>query len=223
MRVVDVMLAMPGILLAIGIVAWLGRGLPQIMFAVAIVNVADLRPHPARQPAVPARIGLHHGGARAGRIGVADPAPAPPPEFAVAADRRGDARPGHGDHRRRRTWLLGLGPPDPRTPEWGTMLTDSTKFLRQAPWLLFSRRGDRDQCRRLQPAGDGLRELLDPRMTPMTAGGHAPLGRGPRRPVPHPRRHHPRRQRRLLPARGGRDGSGWWANPAVARASPTWR
>ena len=39
MRIVDVMLAIPGILLAIGIVAWLDRGLPQIMFAVAIVNV----------------------------------------------------------------------------------------------------------------------------------------------------------------------------------------
>ena len=31
--------------------------------------------------------------------------------------------------------FLGLGPPDPRTPEWGTMLTDATEFLRQAPWL----------------------------------------------------------------------------------------
>ena len=39
MRVVDVMLSIPGILLAIGIVAWLGRGLPQIVFAVAVVNV----------------------------------------------------------------------------------------------------------------------------------------------------------------------------------------
>ena len=39
MRVVDVMLSIPGILLAIGIVAWLDRGLPQIIFAVAMVNV----------------------------------------------------------------------------------------------------------------------------------------------------------------------------------------
>jgi len=29
--------------------------------------------------------------------------------------------------------FLGLGPHDPRTPEWGTMLTDAPKFLRQAP------------------------------------------------------------------------------------------
>ena len=34
MRVVDVLLAVPGILLAIGIVAWLGHGELQIMLAV---------------------------------------------------------------------------------------------------------------------------------------------------------------------------------------------
>ncbi len=38
MRVIDVLLSIPGILLAIGIVAWLGQGLPQIMFAVAMTN-----------------------------------------------------------------------------------------------------------------------------------------------------------------------------------------
>ena len=38
MRIVDVLLAMPGILLAIGIVAWLGQGLLQIMIAVAVAN-----------------------------------------------------------------------------------------------------------------------------------------------------------------------------------------
>jgi hypothetical protein len=32
--------------------------------------------------------------------------------------------------------FLGLGPPDSRTPEWETMLTDATKYLRQAPWLI---------------------------------------------------------------------------------------
>ncbi len=36
MRITDVLLAVPGILLAIGIVAWLGQGLLQIMAAVGI-------------------------------------------------------------------------------------------------------------------------------------------------------------------------------------------
>src|SRR5437764_6399348 len=38
MRTVDVVLAIPGILLAIGIVAFLDRGLPQITLAVAVAN-----------------------------------------------------------------------------------------------------------------------------------------------------------------------------------------
>src|SRR5665811_2496728 len=36
MRITDVLLAVPGILLAIGIVAWLGHGQVQIMLAVGI-------------------------------------------------------------------------------------------------------------------------------------------------------------------------------------------
>ena len=39
MRTVDIMLAIPGLLLAIGIVTFLGRGVVQIAMAIAIVNV----------------------------------------------------------------------------------------------------------------------------------------------------------------------------------------
>ena len=45
------------------------------------------------------------------------------------------------------------------------MLTDSTKFLRQAPWLLLlPGRRDRDQRVGFNLLGDGLRESLDPRL-----------------------------------------------------------
>jgi peptide/nickel transport system permease protein len=61
--------------------------------------------------------------------------------------------------------FLGLGPPDPRTPEWGTMLTDSTKFIRQAPWLLlFPGAAIVVSAVGFNLLGDGLRESLDPRM-----------------------------------------------------------
>jgi peptide/nickel transport system permease protein len=165
MRIVDVLLAIPGILLAIGIVAWLGRGLPQIMFAVAIVNVPIF-----------ARIlrgsllSLHESdyvtasrslGASGSRLLFRHMLPNSLTPLIVAStlalataiiDVAG-------------LGFLGLGPPDPRTPEWGTMLTDSTKFLRQAPWLMFfpgaaiviSAVG-------FNLLGDGLRESLDPRM-----------------------------------------------------------
>jgi peptide/nickel transport system permease protein len=61
--------------------------------------------------------------------------------------------------------FLGLGPPDPRTAEWGTMLTDSTRFLRQAPYLLLFPGGAIVLAAiGFNLLGDGLRESLDPRL-----------------------------------------------------------
>jgi peptide/nickel transport system permease protein len=61
--------------------------------------------------------------------------------------------------------FLGLGPQDPGTPEWGTMLTQVDTYLQSAPTLA------------LAPGvaivlivlgfnliGDGLREALDPKL-----------------------------------------------------------
>jgi peptide/nickel transport system permease protein len=165
MRVVDVMLAIPGILLAIGIVAFLGRGLPQIMFAVAIVNVPifarilrgsllSLR----ESDYVTASRSI---GASGTRLLFRHLLPNSLSPLIVAAtlalataiiDVAG-------------LGFLGLGPPDPRTPEWGTMLTDSTKFIRQAPWLLLFPGGAIVvSAIGFNLLGDGLRESLDPRM-----------------------------------------------------------
>ena len=79
--------------------------------------------------------------------------------------------------------FLGLGPPDPRTPEWGTMLTDATKFLRQAPWLLFFPGAaiviTRD---RLQPAGRRPARVARPEDEAMTAASaHGRARRAARR------------------------------------------
>ena len=62
--------------------------------------------------------------------------------------------------------FLGLGPADPRTPEWGTMLTDADEFYRQAPWIIFfpGRRDRRSRAIGFNLLGDGLRESLDPRL-----------------------------------------------------------
>jgi peptide/nickel transport system permease protein len=165
MRVVDVMLAIPGILLAIGIVAWLDRGLPQIMFAVAMVNVPifarilrgsllSLR----ESDYVTASRSL---GASGPRLLLRHMLPNSLTPLIVAAtlalataiiDVAG-------------LGFLGLGPPDPRTPEWGTMLTDSTKFLRQAPWLIiFPGVAIVISAVGFNLLGDGMRESLDPRM-----------------------------------------------------------
>ena len=158
MRVVDVMLA-------IGIVAWLDRGLVQIMFAVAMTNApifarilrgsllalreADFVTAARSMGAPPLRLLLRHmlPNALTSLIVAATLALA-----TAIIDVAG-------------LGFLGLGPPDPRTAEWGTMLTDATKYLRQAPWLIFfpgvaiviSAIG-------FNLLGDGLRESLDPRL-----------------------------------------------------------
>lgn len=165
MRVVDVMLAIPGILLAIGIVAWLDRGLPQIMFAVAMVNV-PIFARILRGSLLSLResdyvIASRSLGASGFRVLVRHMLPNSLTPLIVAAtlalataiiDVAG-------------LGFLGLGPPDPRTPEWGTMLTDSTKFLRQAPWLIiFPGLAIVVSAVGFNLLGDGLRESLDPRL-----------------------------------------------------------
>jgi peptide/nickel transport system permease protein len=165
MRVVDVLLAIPGILLAIGIVAWLDRGLPQIMLAVAATNAPIfariLRGSLLANREVDYVNAARSVGASKMRILLRHMLPNSLTSLIVAAtlalataiiDVAG-------------LGFLGLGPPDPRTPEWGTMLTDATQFLRIAPYLIFfpgiaivvSAIG-------FNLLGDGLRESLDPRL-----------------------------------------------------------
>jgi peptide/nickel transport system permease protein len=165
MRVVDVLLAIPGILLAIGIVAWLGRGLPQIMLAVAVTNT----PIFARilrgsllanreQDYVNAARSLGAGRMRTlGRHMLPNSLTALIVAATLALATAIIDVAGLG--------FLGLGPPDPRTPEWGTMLTDSTKFLRSAPYLiLFPGIAIVISAIGFNLLGDGLRESLDPRL-----------------------------------------------------------
>jgi peptide/nickel transport system permease protein len=165
MRVVDVLLAIPGILLAIAIVAWLGRGLPQIMLAVAVTNV-PLFARLLRGSLLALReadfvVAARSLGASRLRLLVRHMLPNALTPVIVAAtlalataiiDVAG-------------LGFLGLGPPDPRTAEWGTMLTDSTRFLRAAPYLiLFPGVAIVITAVGFNLFGDGLRESLDPRL-----------------------------------------------------------
>lgn len=165
MRATDVLLAIPGILLAIGIVAWLDRGMTQLMLAIA-VTYAPIFARLLRGSLLALResdyvIAARSVGATSTRLLLRHMLPNALTPLIVQAtlilataiiDIAG-------------LGFLGLGPPDPRTPEWGTMLTDARKFLQQAPFLVFfpgaaiviSAIG-------FNLLGDGLRESLDPRM-----------------------------------------------------------
>jgi peptide/nickel transport system permease protein len=165
MRVVDVLLAIPGILLAIGIVAWLDRGLVQIMLAVAATN-APIFARLLRGSMLALResdfvIAARSVGASGPRVLLRHMLPnALTPLIVQATLALATAIidvAGLG--------FLGLGPPDPRTAEWGTMLTDSTRFLRSAPYLiLFPGVAIVISAIGFNLLGDGLRESLDPRL-----------------------------------------------------------
>ena len=61
--------------------------------------------------------------------------------------------------------FLGLGPPDPGTPEWGAMLTDAASLIRVAPHLVFfPGLAIVVVVMGLNLLGDGIRETLDPRV-----------------------------------------------------------
>jgi peptide/nickel transport system permease protein len=165
MRVVDVMLSIPGILLAIGIVVWLDRGLVQIMFAVATTN-APIFARILRGSMLSLResdyvTAARSIGAPTGRILLRHMLPNALTPLIVAStlalataiiDVAG-------------LGFLGLGPADPRTAEWGTMLTGATSFYRQAPWIIvFTGAAISFSAIGFNLLGDGLRESLDPRM-----------------------------------------------------------
>ena len=165
MRVVDVLLAVPGILLAIGIVAWLGHGEIQIMLAVGI-SYSPMFARLLRGSLLALResdyvIAARSMGASPLRILMRHMLPNALTPLIVQATLAAATAiidvAGLG--------FLGLGPGDPRIAEWGEMLTDSSRFLQSAPYLVFfpgaviviSAVG-------FNLLGDGLREALDPRL-----------------------------------------------------------
>ena len=164
MRGCDIMLSIPGLLLAIGLVAILGQGLWQIMVAVGVTQIPIfarlLRGSilaaresdyvlAARSVGVPGRsiLGAHILPNSISPVIVQGTLALATAIIDVA---------GLG--------FLGLGPQDPATPEWGTMLTDTTRYLQSAPHLaLIPGLAIVISVLGFNLIGDGLREALDPR------------------------------------------------------------
>lgn len=166
MRLMDIMLAIPGFLMAIGIVALFGGGgLLQVMLAIGIVNIPIFarlmrgsiigqREHDyvlaARSVGVPGRKILW------GHILPNAVSPVIVAGTLALATAIIDAA-GLG--------FLGLGPQDPSTPEWGTMLTDTVRYLQTAPFLaIFPGLAIVIVVMGFNMLGDGLREALDPKL-----------------------------------------------------------
>ena len=165
MRLMDIMLSIPGLLLAIGIVAVLGPGITQIMVAVGVTQIPIfarlLRGSilaqkendfvlAARAVGVPTRTIL------ASHILPNAVSPVIVQATLALATAIIDVA-GLG--------FLGLGPQDPSTPEWGTMLTDTTRYLQTAPYLaLIPGAAIVVSVLGFNLIGDGLREALDPKL-----------------------------------------------------------
>lgn len=166
MRLVDVMMALPSIVLALTITAVLGRGIDNVILAVGLAEA----PRFARQMRaavleLKARdfvLASRALGAGALRLVVLHVLPgALPPLIVIATLGLGTAvldAAGLG--------FLGLGA-EPGTPEWGTMLSDNVDYLRDYPWIcLYPGLAIALSVLGFNLLGDGVQKALDPRQSP---------------------------------------------------------
>jgi peptide/nickel transport system permease protein len=164
MRLMDVMLAVPGILLAIAIVAALGPGMFNVMVAVGISSVpAYARLVRGSVLVVRETEYVEAGralGARMSRIAARHVIPNIfAPVMVVASMQMGSAILAAAG-----LSFLGLGA-QPPTPEWGTMLSRGREFLRVAPHIpTYPGLAIFITVIGFNFLGDGLRDLLDPRL-----------------------------------------------------------
>jgi peptide/nickel transport system permease protein len=164
MRLMDIMLSIPGLLLAIGIVAALGPGVWQIMIAVGVTQIpifarllrgTILGTREADYVLAARSVGVRRKSILLSHILPNSLSPVIVQGTLALATAIIDVA-GLG--------FLGLGPQDPSTPEWGTMLTDTTRYLQTAPHLaLIPGIAIVISVLGFNLIGDGLREALDPR------------------------------------------------------------
>lgn len=164
MRMMDIILTLPSLLLAIVIVAILGPGLMNAMLAVAIVVLphyvritrAAVIAETARDYVTAARMG----GASHWRLMVSEILPNCTAPLIVQASLGIstailDAA---------ALGFLGLGA-QPPSPEWGTMLADAREFVMRAWWVVtFPGLAILVTVLAFNLLGDGLRDALDPKL-----------------------------------------------------------
>jgi dipeptide transport system permease protein len=164
MRLLDIMLALPSLLLAIVIVAILGPGLTNAMLAVAVVVL----PHYVRitRAAVISEVSRDYvtaarvSGAGTLRLMFREVLPNCAAPLIVQASLGVstailDAA---------ALGFLGLGA-QPPSPEWGTMLADAREFVLRAWWVVtFPGMAILAAVLAFNLLGDGLRDALDPKL-----------------------------------------------------------
>ena len=152
MRLMDVMLALPSLLLAVAVVAILGPGLANAMYAIAIVML----PHFVRltRGAVLTELAKDYvaasrlAGAGTMRLMFDTVLPNCAAPLIVQAT----------------LGFLGLGA-QPPTPEWGSMLASALEFIQSAWWVVtLPGLAILITVLAFNLTGDGLRDALDPKL-----------------------------------------------------------
>lgn len=164
MRIMDIILAFPSLLLALVLVAILGPGLVNAMIAIAIV----LQPHFVRLTRASVMTELNKEYVTSARVAGASPyylmtktilpnclGPVTVQATLSFSNAILDAA---------ALGFLGMGA-QPPTPEWGTMLAESREFILRAWWVVtFPGIAILITVLAINLVGDGLRDALDPKL-----------------------------------------------------------
>ena len=164
MRLMDVVLAVPSLLLALVVVAILGPGLVNAMIAVAIVYI----PHFVRLTRASAMVELSKDYVTASRVNGASlprlmaitvlPNCLPPLIVQATLGFSSAVLDAAA------LSFLGMGA-QPPTPEWGAMLADAREFILRAWWVVtFPGLAILITVLAFNMMGDGLRDALDPKL-----------------------------------------------------------
>lgn len=165
MRFVDMMLAMPSLLLAVSIVAILGPSLTTVMVAVGVVAIPIfarlLRGTMIAQSNAEYVVAATSLGVSRSKIAISHVLPNSLAPVIVQAtltlataiiEAAGLS-------------FLGLGNPDPSVPEWGTMLTDALQVFEYAPRLaVYPALAIIITALGFTLLGEAMREALDPKL-----------------------------------------------------------
>ncbi len=164
MRVMDVVLAFPSLLLALVLVAILGPGLTNAMIAIALV----LQPHFARLTRAAVMAEKNREYVMAARVAGASKLRLMfrtiLPNCLGPLIVQGTLSFSNAILDAAALGFLGMGA-QPPTPEWGTMLAEAREFILRAPWVVtFPGIAILITVLAINLVGDGLRDALDPKL-----------------------------------------------------------
>ncbi len=164
MRIMDIILSFPSLLLALVLVAILGPGLMNAMIAIALV----LQPHFVRLTRAAVMGERNRDYVMAAQVAGAGHLrlmfKTILPNCLAPLIVQGTLSFSNAILEAAALGFLGMGA-QPPTPEWGTMLAESREFIQSAPWIVtLPGLAILITVLAINLVGDGLRDALDPKM-----------------------------------------------------------